>query len=201
MERTTTDYLHFREVEVFNNKGQNVALFKNVITSDNDTPKGRIAVDGDTTIDATKLYHSSSGLTWWEVDLAADVCVSAVKIYNRYDGDASHVSTVSNRLSNQKVTLRNVYGNTLKTLNIGDARNRPEILLNASSPDASSDYSKCDQLMQQFHRFDEELSLQGKWQGGSVTGVCKGWGTDKVRSIIVHILTIVPWTALTCRCS
>jgi hypothetical protein len=34
--------------------------------------------------------------------------------------------------------------------------------------------------MQQFHRFDEELSVQGKWQGGTVTGVCKGWGTSKV---------------------
>ena len=39
---------------------------------------------------------------------------------------------------------------------------------------------KCDQLLQQFHRFDEELSVQGKWQGGTVTGVCKGWGTNKV---------------------
>ena len=38
----------------------------------------------------------------------------------------------------------------------------------------------CDQLMQQFHHFDEELSVQGKWQGGTVTGVCKGWGTNKV---------------------
>ena len=41
----------------------------------------------------------------------------------------------------------------------------------------------CDQLLQQFHRVDEELSIQGKWQGGSVTGVCRGWGTNKVRSI------------------
>ena len=39
----------------------------------------------------------------------------------------------------------------------------------------------CDGLLQQFHRFDEELSVQGKWQGGSVTGVCRGWGTSKVR--------------------
>jgi hypothetical protein len=38
----------------------------------------------------------------------------------------------------------------------------------------------CDQLLQQFHRVDEELSIQGKWQGGSVTGVCRGWGTNKV---------------------
>jgi hypothetical protein len=50
---------------------------------------------------------------------------------------------------------------------------------------------KCDELLQQFHRFDEELSVQGKWQGGSVTGVCKGWGTDKVGlgfSFSQHIL-------------
>jgi len=40
---------------------------------------------------------------------------------------------------------------------------------------------ECDQLLQQFHRFDESLSIQGKWQGGSVTGVCRGFGTSKVR--------------------
>ena len=40
---------------------------------------------------------------------------------------------------------------------------------------------ECDQLLQQFHRFDEELSVEGKWQGGTVTGVCRGWGTSKVR--------------------
>ena len=38
----------------------------------------------------------------------------------------------------------------------------------------------CDMLLQQFHRNDEELSVNGKWQGGSVTGVCRGWGTSKV---------------------
>lgn len=39
---------------------------------------------------------------------------------------------------------------------------------------------KCDELLQQFHRYDENLSVQGKWAGGSVTGVCRGWGTPKV---------------------
>ena len=38
----------------------------------------------------------------------------------------------------------------------------------------------CNALLQQFHHVDEELSGQGKWQGGSVTGVCRGWGTNKV---------------------
>jgi hypothetical protein len=47
----------------------------------------------------------------------------------------------------------------------------------------------CDQLLQQFHRVDEELSIQGKWQGGSVTGVCRGWGTNKVRSIVHYSLS------------
>jgi hypothetical protein len=45
----------------------------------------------------------------------------------------------------------------------------------------------CDQLLQQFHRVDEELSIQGKWQGGSVTGVCRGWGTNKVRSSVNNL--------------
>ncbi|KAL3768372.1 hypothetical protein ACHAW5_005210 [Stephanodiscus triporus] len=43
--------------------------------------------------------------------------------------------------------------------------------------------NKCDQLLQQFHRFDEGLSLAGKWAGGTVTGVCRGWGTSKFLSL------------------
>lgn len=38
----------------------------------------------------------------------------------------------------------------------------------------------CDKLLQQFHRFDEGIGLDGKWAGGSVTGVCRGWGSTKV---------------------
>ena len=50
----------------------------------------------------------------------------------------------------------------------------------------------CDQLLQEFHRFDEEISLNGKWQGGTVTGVCRGWGTTKflpLESIYQIVLT------------
>ena len=43
---------------------------------------------------------------------------------------------------------------------------------------------RCDQLLQEFHRFDEGLSVAGKWQGGTVTGVCRGWGTSKVRILM-----------------
>jgi hypothetical protein len=61
----------------------------------------------------------------------------------------------------------------------------------------------CDQLLQQFHRVDEELSIQGKWQGGSVTGVCRGWGTNKVRSSVNSLgrLGIIGWHALMAHCS
>ena len=41
---------------------------------------------------------------------------------------------------------------------------------------------KCDELLQQFHRFDEDIGAIGKWQGGSVTAVCRGWGTTKFLS-------------------
>ncbi len=51
----------------------------------------------------------------------------------------------------------------------------------------------CDQLLQHFHRNDEELSIQGKWQGGTVTGVCRGWGTSKVRSTV---LVWLDWTTI-----
>jgi len=55
--------------------------------------------------------------------LGEGVAVSKVVIYNRNDGDASHVSAVSGRLSNSVVSLINVQGNTLKTYRIGDATN------------------------------------------------------------------------------
>ena len=42
---------------------------------------------------------------------------------------------------------------------------------------------ECDKLLRLFHRFDEDLSAKGKWQGGSVTGVCRGWGTPKYMSL------------------
>jgi len=40
---------------------------------------------------------------------------------------------------------------------------------------------KCDELLKQFHRVDEGIGLDGKWSGASVTGVCRGWGSTKVR--------------------
>ena len=54
-------------------------------------------------------------------------------------------------------------------------------------------HSTCDKLLQHFHRVDEELSIQGKWQGGTVTGVCRGWGTSKVRSTV---LVWLDWTTI-----
>ena len=41
---------------------------------------------------------------------------------------------------------------------------------------------KCDELLRQFHRVDEGIGIEGKWAGGSVTGVCRGWGSTKVRT-------------------
>lgn len=41
----------------------------------------------------------------------------------------------------------------------------------------------CDELLQVFHRFDEGIGVEGKWQGGTVTGICRGWGTSKFVSL------------------
>jgi len=104
------------------------------------------------------------------VDLGADVIVEKVKIYNRVD-------CCKERLSNSIVSLKDSQGTTQYSFRIGDA-----------TGSATFEFGLCDQLLQQFHRFDEELSIQGKWQGGSVTGVCRGWGSNKVRSMIVHYI-------------
>jgi hypothetical protein len=104
------------------------------------------------------------------VDLGADVMVEKVKIWGtRYE-----------RISNSIVSLIDSQGTTQSSYRIGRVADNSVIEFPMSRP------GLCDQLLQQFHRVDEELSIQGKWQGGSVTGVCRGWGTNKVRSMIVH---------------
>ena len=66
------------------------------------------------------------------------VAVSRVVIYNPNDGDASHASHVSARLSNSVVSLLNYQGNTLKTYSIGDATNVPVFdIIFAHSPTTS----------------------------------------------------------------
>jgi hypothetical protein len=51
------------------------------------------------------------------VDLGEDVAVARVIIYNQNDGDASHASMVSSRLSNSVVSLINYQDITLKSYN------------------------------------------------------------------------------------
>ena len=41
-------------------------------------------------------------------------------------------------------------------------------------------HQTCDELLQEFHNFDES---KGKWMGGSVTSICRGWGTTKSVSL------------------
>jgi hypothetical protein len=107
--------------------------------------------------------------------MGEEVPVSSVIIYN---GD------VPPRLSNSLVLLKDWHGKTLKSYRIGDATGKAVFEFNKNSEVDE----KCNELLQQFHRVDEELSIQGKWQGGSVTGVCRGWGTNKVRSSVHYNL-------------
>lgn len=59
----------------------------------------------------------------------------------------------------------------------------------------------CDKLLRQFHRYDESLSWQGKWGGGSAGAVCRGWGTSNVsRSVSVAIAIYVLVFHLTFVC-
>ena len=59
------------------------------------------------------------------MDLSKGVVVARVIIYNRNDGDASHASMVSSRLSNSVVSLLNHQGDILKTYRIWDATEIP----------------------------------------------------------------------------
>lgn len=48
---------------------------------------------------------------------------------------------------------------------------------------------QCDDLLKEFHKFNEGASESGRWQGGTVTQVCKGWSTSKVNlSLHVQVL-------------
>ena len=60
-----------------------------------------------------------------------------------------------------------------------------------SCPSGNPTGCKCDNLLREFHRFDEDLSVQGKWAGGSVTSVCRGWGTSKVRRLVTLFVLII----------
>jgi hypothetical protein len=108
--------------------------------------------------------------------LGQDVKVSRVKIWN---GNEPY------RLSNSIVSLIDSKGYTMSSYRIGDATGIS--IFEFVTPDFVDPGGVCDQLLQQFHRVDENLSIQGKWQGGSVTGICKGWGTNKVRSIVLAV--------------
>ena len=61
------------------------------------------------------------------------------------------------------------------------------LILNATNQDLTCPVENgclCDELLQEFHKFDEGLGLDGKWGGGSVTAVCRNWGNHKVRSSV-----------------
>ena len=45
------------------------------------------------------------------------------------------------------------------------------------------DATKYDELLKQFHHFDEDVGPTGKWESGSVTKVCRGWGTTNYLSL------------------
>jgi hypothetical protein len=79
--------------------------------------------------------------------LGADVRVEKVKIWGtRYE-----------RISNSIVSLIDSQGMTQYSYRIGRVADNSVIEFPMSQP------GLCDQLLQQFHRFDEELSIQGKW--------------------------------------
>ena len=104
------------------------------------------------------------------MDLGADYQVGTVKIW---------VGDTPARVSNSVVSIIDSQGTTQYSYRIGDATGKTMFEFQSVKPG-----NLCDQLLQKFHRVDEEISIQGKWQGGSVTGVCRGWGTSKVRSIV-----------------
>ncbi|KAL3817435.1 hypothetical protein ACHAXA_001442, partial [Cyclostephanos tholiformis] len=132
------NYLHLREVEVFDQNAVNMALNKPATQSSNTRFDVQWAVDGSLdTFSHTDLDTGKYNLVavifpsaWWEVDLGEGNEVSRVTIYNRNDGDGSGFSLLSGRLSNSLVSLLNYQGVTLKTYRIGDATNIPVFDIN-----------------------------------------------------------------------
>ena len=55
---------------------------------------------------------------------------------------------------------------------LSDIKSRSSDILSKYSGDTLNDFSivapggMCEQLLQEFYRFDEDLSVHGKWQGG-----------------------------------
>jgi hypothetical protein len=138
------NYLHLREVEVWDQNGINRALNKNATQSSTMTGyPASSAVNGvvtgwsfSHTNGGASKYHLSAAISlhhlvqysnhfscasigeWWDVDLGEDVSVAKVTIYNRVD-------CCSDRLSNSLVSLHDSQGMPLKSYAIGNAAGIP----------------------------------------------------------------------------
>lgn len=44
--------------------------------------------------------------------------------------------------------------------------------------DLESSDENCDELLQEFYRVNEDLGGDGKWEGGAVSSVCRGFVSD-----------------------
>ena len=97
-----------------------------------------------------------------------------MKRFKKSSGEILEQYTLNKSLGNGE----NVYGLPLKGSR--EILTRKESCPRVEEPDSLC--GKCDELLQEYHRFDEGIGLDGKWAGGSVTGVCRGWGSTKVRT-------------------
>jgi hypothetical protein len=113
---------------------------------------------------------------WWEVDLGEGVTVSRVVIYNRNDGDASHVTEASGRLSNSVVSLLNYQGNTLKAYRIGDATNTPVFDISVASfaiPTASPS-TPCSGILVEIKVLTDKDPDETTWSLSNQCGLVRG---------------------------
>jgi len=124
LQAAPANYLHFREVYVFDTTYTNVAALKNVTSSAQYSALYPNTAGVDTIIEfdnpsSGNMFHSSAsdGSGWWQVDLGAVFNLTKIIVWNRYPytNPTTTGSTLGTRMNGATVKFLNYYGDTIGT--------------------------------------------------------------------------------------
>jgi hypothetical protein len=121
IESTTGEPIQFFELQAYTTSGLEVATGKvatqsSTFKDDNVKFGASNAVDGNN----STFSHTNDASSTWEVDLAGDYGISYTSIQNRWCGGTSDDSNCLCRLTNAKLSLLDVEGEVVSSVNVGN---------------------------------------------------------------------------------
>jgi hypothetical protein len=121
LESTTGKPIQIFELEAYTISGLEVATGKvatqsSTFKDDNVKFGASNAVDGNN----STFSHTNDASSIWEVDLAGDFDISYTSIQNRWCGGTSDNSNCLCRLTNAKLSLLDVEGEVVSSVNVGN---------------------------------------------------------------------------------